>query len=506
MRIIRQVLRLANTDKSQREIAKNLNISRQTVSSYINRAKVAGLSWPLPDFLDDGELEIRLFPMTQLRNNKKFPDPDWESIHKELQIKGATKKVLYYEYLSNNTNGMSYSLFCERYLAFRKTKKIYMRQSYPAGGYVFVDYAGKTLPIINKDTGEEKKAQVFVAVLGYSNLIYVEVHWSQELPNWIAATIRMLRFFGGSPKVIVCDNLKSAVTKASKNNPIVNYTYLEMAEHYGIDIIPARPYKPKDKAKAENGVLHIQRQILFVLRNNTFYNLGEANEKIKELVDKINKKPFSKLEGSRWQRFIDVEKDVLLPLPISDYQFAEYYKVRVGLDYHISFDKSSYSAPYYLAQQIVELRVTTTVVEILNKGKRIASHIRSYYAKVITDSTHMPPNHKAIKDFNIESELQIFSEKGYYIHEFTKNALCKLKNKRFGYRICNSIKALINEYNADDLNEACQYAIKLSITNINTLTHVLKHDLHKQSALERKNSSAEYDIDHSNIRGSEYYK
>ena len=506
MRIVRQVLRLFNTtDNSQREIAEMLSISRQTVANYINRAKMAGLSWPLPESMDDGELEIRLFPTRQSIKKTKHPEPDWDFIQAELQKKGATIQVLHAEYIENNPSGMGYSSFCAKYAKYEKSKKVWMKQSYPIGEYVFVDYSGKKLKIIDKETGNEKEAEVFVAVLGYSKLIYVEVHWNQSLPNWIAATIRMLKFFGGSPKIIVCDNLKAAVTKANKNNPIVNVTYLEMADHYGIEIIPARPYKPKDKSHAENGVLHIQRRILFILRNAKFYELGEANNKIQELVEAINKKPFAKMEGSRWQKFIDFEKDILLPLPINDYQFAEYRKAKVGMDYHILFDKSNYSVPYTLAGSIVELRVTAQTIEILYKGKRVASHIRSYSEITITVPSHMSPNHKALKEFNIKIELAKFDEKGVYIQEFIKAALLKIRNNKLSYRVIGAINALVKEYGTDELNNACEYALKSSITTITGLMDILKYNLHNQSAQPNLKDGKDFEASHANIRGANYY-
>lgn len=502
MRQIRQVLRLSSLGKSQREIARSLLISRQTVADYLKRSKAAGLSWSEAESMEEDELVVKLFPVENSNDRNKYPDPDWTKISEELDKKGATLMTLHCEYLIDNPTGMSYSTFCDRFKKFKRFQKIYMRQSYLPGDVVFVDYSGKTLPITNKETGEEQEAQVFVAVLGYSSVVYVEVHWTQSLANWIAATIRMLRFFGGAPRTIVCDNLKAAVTKADRNNPIINYTYFEMAEHYGIDITPARPYKPKDKAKAENGVLHVQRQILFVLRNEKLQSLGEANEKIKELTEKINNKPFSKMDGSRWQRFRDVERDALLSLPAEDYQFAEYRKVRVGRDYHVEFEKNSYSVPYKLANQVVELRVTVNTIEILNKGKRVASHARSYSPCVKTESSHMPSNHLAIKDFNSAKELSDFLKQGIHIHNFVKKSISKLRNKQREYRLCNAIKSLGNEYGHETLNNACECANKLSITTISRLTHILRHELYNKP----DSHEGENNINHTNIRGSDYYR
>lgn len=278
MRKIRQVLRLAwEAHSSQRGIAKSLGLSRDVVTDYLTRATAAGLRWPLPLELDDAALELRLFPPLPADTARK-PEPDWAAVHQELKRKGATLHVLHEEYLAAHPGGMCYSLFCERHRAWARTLKRYMRQTHVAGERVFVDYAGPTVAIVNPASGESRWAQVFVGVFGASSYTYAEAHWSQRLPDWIAAHTRMFTFFGGVPEVIVCDNLKSAVTKASRTEPVLNPTYQNLADHYGVLILPARPHKPKDKGKVENAVLVVERWILFRLRKRIFTSLAELNE------------------------------------------------------------------------------------------------------------------------------------------------------------------------------------------------------------------------------------
>ena len=268
-----------------------------------------------------------------------------------------------------------------------------MRQTYPAGERAFVDYAGPTISIANIQTGEVRTAQIFVAVLGASNYIYARANWSQSLPNWIDAHIKFFEHIGAVPKVIVCDNLKSAVTKASRTEPIINSTYQNMAEHYDTAILPARAYKPKDKAKAENGVLIVERWIMFVLRKRLFTSLGELNVAISELLEEINRRPFQKQDGNRKQLLETVDRPAMKSLPENPYEYVEFHRLQVGLDYHVQLDDCRYSVPHTLARKVVEAQLTVRTVEILYQGRRVASHVRQDKG-IITDAAHMPSEHR----------------------------------------------------------------------------------------------------------------
>ncbi|EQD71622.1 integrase catalytic subunit, partial [mine drainage metagenome] len=314
----------------------SLNVSKDAVADYLTRAAAAGLAWPLPAELDDGDLEQRLFPAFTNASATAKVEPDWGDVHQSLKVKGATLQILHEEYLADHPDGMAYSYYCQRYRDYKKTLKRYMRQVHVAGDKVFVDYAGPTIKIvINRASGETKQAQIFVGVLGASGYIYAEAVWSQSLPNWIASHARMFEDFGGVPAVVVCDNLKAAVTRASRTDPTVHATYLDMAGHYGTMIIPARPYKPKDKAHAENGVLVVERWILFRLRKRVFTSLVELNTAIRELLAEANNRPFKKMPGCRRTAFETIDRPALNLLPVDRYEFAEFRRVRVGLDYHV---------------------------------------------------------------------------------------------------------------------------------------------------------------------------
>ncbi len=266
------------------------------------------------------------------------PLPDWAEVHRELKAKkrtGITLQLLWLEYKEEHPYGLQYSQFCERYRRWRGGLDLVLRQEHRAGEKAFVDFAGQTVPVVDRGTGEIREAEIFVGVLGASNYTYAEACWSQELPEWIGAHVRMYEYFGGVPQLTVPDNLKAGVRHACYYEPDLNPTYHELAVHYGTAVLPARVRKPRDKAKAEAGVLLVERWILARLRKLTFFSLAELNREIRRLLDLLNDRPFQKLEGSRRSLFETLDRPALLPLPEQRYEFARWKKARVNIDYHI---------------------------------------------------------------------------------------------------------------------------------------------------------------------------
>ncbi len=504
MRKIRQVLRLhKEANMSRRAIAHSLGISRDVVSDYLTRAAAARLDWPLPFDMDDAALEQRLFTPLMNKEIAKKPQPDWVVVHEELKRKGATLHVLHEEYLAQHPDGFNYSLFCQRYREFKQTLKSHMRQTYRAGERVFVDYAGPTVGIVDRDSDEVRRAQIFVGVLGASNYIYAEAHWSQTLPDWIAAHVRMFEHFGGVPAVIVCDNLKSAVIKASRTEPVINATYQNMAEHYGTVILPARARKPKDKAKAENGVLIIERWILFRLRKRVFGSLGELNEAIRSLLVEINLRPFKKLSGNRQSAFETIDKPALMPLPGAQYEFAEFRKVRIGLDYLFEVDGRPYSVPSILRRCEVELRLTAATVEVLYKGQRVASHSRSTGNTPVIDPLHMEAAHRHFGLWNADESLAWALQTGVHVYGFMQVLLAKMRVKNQGYRATQGMQKLAKEFGNERMNAACQRGNEIGATSLSSIRSILKNNLDQQPADKSKHQEATFE--HVNVRGSDYY-
>jgi len=379
MRLIREVLRLKfESELSLRNISRSLRIGLGTVSLYLKRATEANLGWPLPDDMDDTALERALFPNQIAPARAGYVEPDYAAMHSELSKSGVTKQLLWEEYRqAHGDNGYQYSQYCQRYRDWVKTLKRSMRQIHKAGEKLFIDYCGPTMPIVNPETGECNNAQVFVAVWGASNYTYAEATRSQKKADWIQSHINAFEFFGGTPQVLVPDNLKSAVTRACRYELVINASYQHMAQHYKTVVIPARPYKPQDKGKAENAVLVVERWIMARLRHHTFFTLAELNQQIKFLLDDLNQRPFKKLPGTRLSQFTLLDKPALRSLPSRRYQYTEFKLARVNIDYHIEYDKHFYSVPHHLVKHQVEVRATRDTVAVLFKGNIIAHHARS---------------------------------------------------------------------------------------------------------------------------------
>ncbi len=357
MRHTREILRLHfESHLAPRQIARICKVAKSTVQRYLERLKAAGLSWPLPADLDDVALERRLFPPPPVASPEQRCLPDCAAIHKELKSrKNVTLQLLWEEYKQANPLGYAYSWYCELYREWQRRLDVVLRQEHRAGEKTFVDYAGQTVPVTDPKTGEVRQAQVFVAVLGASNYTYAEATWTQNLWDWIHSHVRAFEFFEGTSQLVIPDNLKSGVKQPCYYEPELNRTYGDLAIHYGVGILPARPYRPRDKAKAEVGVQIVQRWVLAALRKRQFFSLAELNEAILELVHKLNERPFRKLAGSRAELYQVIDRPALQPLPLAPFVYAEWKKARVNLDYHIELGGHYYSTPYQLVGKEVDV-------------------------------------------------------------------------------------------------------------------------------------------------------
>ena len=379
MRKVREVLRLRHAlGVSERQIAVTVGVSRSTVGEYLRRAAVIGITWPMPEGLDDGELERRLFTPPIFEPTLARPLPDWSYVHRELKRRGVTLLLLWQEYRAAHADGYGYSRFCDLYRVWRGSISPTMRHAHGPAEKLFVDFAGDTVPIFDAATGMERQAHIFVAVLGASNYTYAEARCTEGLADWIGAHVNALAAIGGVPNAIVCDNLKAGVTATSRYEPGINRTYQELAEHYNTAILPARPRKPRDKAKVEVAVQIVQRFVLARLRNRRFFSLVELNAAIRECVADLNAKIMRKLGASRNELFAEIDRPALKALPLAPYAYAEWKKCRVAPDYHDEIADHYYSVPSRLIRQELEARITDSTVEILHKGTRVASHARSY--------------------------------------------------------------------------------------------------------------------------------
>lgn len=505
MRKIKEVLRLKHTGFSNRKIAQVCAISRPSVAEYIRRAKVAHLDWPLPDSLPDTEIEQRLFPpQPSPSTNSTRPTPDWQEIHTELRRKGVTIDLLWQEYKEANPHGFQYSWFCLHYRKWAGKIDLVMRQEHRVGEKLFVDYAGHTVEVIDKETGEITNAQIFVAVLGASNYTYAEATYSQSLPDWIGSHIRAFNFLGGVPEVVVPDNLKSGVTKTCRYEPDLNPTYQDMANHYDVAVVPARVRKPQDKAKAENGVLVVERWILAKLRNHRFFSLVDLNKAISKLLIDLNKRSFQKLDGCRLSHFKAMDQPALRPLPHAPYEFAEWKKARVNVDYHVEVQRHYYSVPYSLVKKQLDVRMTSSIIECFHKGKRVASHRRNHLqGRHTTIRDHMPPKHRKYAKWTPERFISWGNRIGPHTGKLVTVILARRRHPEQAFRTLFGIFRLDKSY-PGRLEGACHRAMHIGATSYRSLESILKNGLDKNPI--PKPQSQHIQVQHGNIRGADYYQ
>jgi transposase len=511
MQKIKQILQLHHeSGLSRRAISIAVGTSYGSVANYLNRAHKAGISWPLPKGMDERDLGRLLFPSQATSKSRRFTEPDFPQIHQELKQKGVTKLLLWEEYRQAHPNdGYSYAQFCHRYKVWRGHQARSMRQTHHAGEKLFVDYCGPTIPIVNPDTGEFYNAQVFVAVLGASNYTFACASRSQQQADWINAHVKAFEFFGGIPELIIPDNLKSAVLKTHRYKPEINPTYQQMASYYQTAIVPARPYKPKDKAKAEVAVQIVERWILARLRHHTFFTLASLNQVISELLVDLNNRAFKKLPGSRLSLFEQLDKPALKPLPTSPYQYVEIKLARVHIDYHIEYDKHYYSVPNHLVKQQVEVHASCTMVTVYAYGQRVSSHPRSFIqAGHSTLTEHMPQAHRALSEWSPERFLSWARSIGPATKKIVTTLLHKKRHPEQNYRSVLALLSLAKTYDRLRLEKACQRALDINSPTRTSVVSILKKGLDKVEITQpnKMHPQNELALDHhENIRGNEYY-
>lgn len=515
MRKTREVLRLHFDLKlGQRQIARSAQISQSTVHDYLARFVASGLRWPLPAEVGEAELEAALFPPERedsrsqdspLRSRRQLPN--FAYLHQELQQhQHTTLQLLWEEYQQAHPEGYRYSRFCYHYQQWKQQQEVVMRQEHPPGKKLFVDWAGATLPIYDPHTGAIHEASLFVAVLGASSYTYAEATRSQEMEPWIGAHIRTFEFLGGVPQLVVPDNAKTGVTRACRYDPDLNPTYQELAMHYGVGVLPTRPRKPRDKAKVEVGVQIAQRWIVAALRHRKFFSLHELNLAISELLEKLNRRPFKKREGSRRSLFVELDQPALRPLPAERFELSAWSRAMVNIDYHIQFDHSFYSVPYTLARQTVEVRATPATLEIFHRGVRVASHARAHKPyTAMTHPEHRPRSHQAHLEWPPSRIVQWASTVGPRTAEVIQKILDSFPHPEMGYRSCLGIIRLGQRYSPLRVEAAAQRALLTGAVRYKSIESILRHSLDQQP-LTAPATGEPTTTTHDNIRGAEYFQ
>jgi transposase len=505
MRKIKDVLRLRAAGYSARRIADSLGLGRTSARNYLERAEKAGLSWPDVADLDEDALEHRLFGRETRPEGHRFVEPDWAEVNQELKRPGVTLLLLWEEYRARHpSDGYAYSAYCQHYRAWVKRLSPSMRQRHVAGEKMFVDYSGMRMEVTDPATGKQRPVELFVAVLGASNYTYAEASWSQTLPDWIGAHVRAFEFFGGAPALIVSDNLKSAVVRACFHEPGVNRSYTDLACHYQTAILPARPYKPKDKAKAESGVLLVQRWIVARLRNRVFFSLEELNAAIRDALTQLNARVSRHLGASRQQLFEQLDQPALIPLPPTRHVHADWQKVTVGADYHIRIDDHYYSVPYSLARSTLWVRITASTIEAFQGGKRVASHQRAgpEDRRETTVKAHMPAKHRHYADMTADKVLTDAQTVGPNVATLVEVILRNKPRPEQGIRACVGILKLKRGCGPERLDAACARALALNACSLKSVTSILKNHLEAQPIEAAPDAPT---VAHTNIRGAHYF-
>jgi len=509
VRKIKEVIRLKyECGISEREISRSCQISRSTVADYIGRAAAAGLNWNEASTLTPTQLEERLFPTEHIPNSVKRPPPDCEYIYNQLRTYrkfNLTLSQLWLEYKEKHPDGYQYTQFCEHYWRWRKKLDYCMRQEHRGGEKLFIDYSDG-LSIVDTATGEFILTQLFLAVWGASNYTYAEASLSQMLPDWIGAHRRALEYFCCAPRVLVPDNLKSGVSKACKYEPELNPTYSDMAEHYGCAVLPARPRKPRDKAKVEVGVLIAKRWILAVLRHRTFYSLAELNAAIRECLERLNTRPLRQAKKSRRELFEAIDRPNALPLPQKPYEYAEWCKAKLQLNYHIEVDHHYYSAPYQLLHESLDIRLTATTVEAFHQGERVAAHVRSHVKGGYTTlAEHMPPSHRYYAEWNPARFIQWAGKTGEATARLVEKILSTRPYPEQGFKACMGIINLTRDYEPARVEAAARRALQYNTYSYRSMKAILAAGLDQQRDIGKQLLLPSLPP-HQNIRGREYYQ
>lgn len=506
MRKIREILRLRfDAGLTFRQISQCADVSAGALQKMLKRFEASGIGWPLPPDITEAHLASRLYPAADTHPGE-LEDPDWATIHMELRRKGVTRHLLWEEYCQRlPVRAYSYSQFCFRYQTWCQAQKRSMRQQHKAGEKCFIDYCGPTVPIINATTGECRQAQIFVAVMGASNYTFAEATRSQSLQDWLMSHARALGFFGGVPEMLVPDNLKSAVNKACRYDPELNPGYQKLAEHYQVAVLPARPRKPKDKAKAEVGVQVVERWILARLRKLVFFSLAELNHCIRALVDELNERPFKKLPGNRREAFERLDKPCLRALPVHTWRYRHIKTVKVNIDYHVEYEKHYYSVPHAWVGKKVDLHVFENLVEIYSGQQQITAHPRREFPGTSTIAEHMPERHSHHQKWTPGRLKSWAAGVGVDTLQWVSDRLNEKRHPEQAYRVCLGLLNLTRTYPSERLNNSCRLANDEGLTRLKQIKSILSSNRDQLPRDSDAHASPELPQEHENIRGPHHF-
>jgi transposase len=506
---IRQILRMYSQGRSKLSIAAQTGVSRNTAKKYLAAFDASGFTFEEINSLNDKELEDFFGGSKEMPPDKRlqalrrcFPHVD-----KELKRTGMNRRILWEAYRKEFPDGFQYTQFCFYYNQWKARVNPTMHMDHKAGDKLYVDFAGEKLSITDKETGEVIEVEVFVAILGASQLTYVEAVLSQQKEDFIAACEDALHYYGGVPAAIVPDNLRAAVTKSNRYEPTLNETFADFADHYGTTILPARAYRPRDKALVEGAVKIIYSRIYAPIHKQTYHTLAELNAAIKEALEVHNNQPLKGRNYSRRLQFEEVEREALSPLPALRYEFKKQHQATVMKNGHVCLgvDKHYYSVPYRFIGRKVKILYSRSNVEVYYHYERIAMHkrIKSPYSYT-TDKDHLATTHRFMTEWTPDR----FLEWAASIHEDVRLYILKILDRKQhpeqAYRSCIGILGFAKKAGNERLTVACQRALSYGLYNYKTIQQILenKMDQYQDSLFADELPMPNHD----NIRGEDYYK
>ena len=508
MRKIKEVLRLRfELGLGQREIARACSISQGAVHSYLKKAAAAGVCWPLPEGWDEPHVEQALFgDQRPIERSRERAHPDFADSAPAVAAASSSDAAVGLGRVPAGASGrIRLQPLLRAVSALARQAGCGVAPGAPPGEKGFIDWAGATIPVHDAVTGEVWPASLFVMVLGASSYTYAEATRDQQLTAWLSAHMHAFEYFGGVPRLLVPDNPRTGVSRACRYDPDLNPTYQELAMHYGVGVVPARPYRPRDKAKVEVGVQVVERWIIAALRHRKFFRLEEVNRAVRELLECLNQRPFRKREGSRASVFAALERSALRPLPAERFDMSQWSRARVNIDYHIAFEGNFYSVPYTLVQEPVEVRSTPTTVEIFHQGQRVASHLRSRTrGQAITENEHRPKSHQAHLEWTPSRMVKWAEQTGPHTARLFERILAEKPHPEMGYRSCLGIIRLAEQYSAARMEAAADRALRTGACRYQSVKSILKNSLDQQPLAEAADLFLPR-LPHDNIRGAGYF-
>jgi len=503
MRKIRDLIRLKYVARlSHEQIARALAISKGVVAKYVARIERAGGDPQALLALSDVEVLAQLAPAPRRSSYGGRVTPDFAHVHAELRRPGVTLTLLWQEYVAAHAEVATYRFtqFTDLYRAYVASLRRSMRQVHRAGEKLFVDYAGQSVPYGR----EGDRAQIFVAVLGASNYTFACATAHQRLADWTGAIVRALDYIAGVPALIVPDNARALIADPDRYEPRASATIADLAAHYGTAVLPARPYRPRDKAKVEVAVQIVERWILARLRDRVFATLEEVDGAIGDLLDELNTRAFKRLPGSRQSAYETLDRPALKPLPVNRYEFARYYTARVNIDYHVAIEEHFYSVPHALVHQSLEVRATARSIEILHRGRRVAAHPRAFtrFAHTTTPE-HLPAAHRAHLEWTPGRLVRWGETHGVACAEVIRRILATRLHPEQGYRSCLGLLRLEKQHGAQRLEAACARALALGSAAYQTVASILKR---RQENLPLPGEGNWSVPEHAHLRGPKYYQ